>query len=322
MQGQVQPDGAQPSLYVGIDVCKAHLDVHFHPLGKAMRVMNDRTGMARLKRELAKFPVAKIVMEATGKYHRAAHRSLHAAGLSVAVVNPLRARLFAEAIGALAKTDGIDARVLALIGERLAPDAAAPPSEAMEALQEAVRARQAAMADRAALLNRRGAAVSAILRDALSRLVAAIDEVVAELDAEIARVVASDEVLARRRTILTSIPGIGQVAAIALIVDLSEMGDCSGKAASALAGLAPYACDSGGSVGQRRIRGGRSALRMVLYMSAVSAARSNADLRNFYKRLRLKGKAAKIALTAVMRKLVVLANTLIKEDRLWQPVRP
>ena len=192
----------------------------------------------------------------------------------------------------------------------------------MEALQEAVRARQAAMADRTALLNRKGAAVSSVLRDALKRMIEATDDLVAVLDKEIARIVAADDVLARRKTVLSSIPGIGPVAAVALIVDLSEMGDCSGKAASALAGLAPFACDSGGSVGRRSIRGGRSALRMVLYMSAVAAARSNADLRRFYERLRLKGKAAKVALTAVMRKLVVIANTLIKEDRLWRPIRP
>ena len=305
MQDKVQPDGAQPSTYAGIDVCKDWLDSHVHPLGKAMRVRNDQTGMAKLKREYAKHGVALVVMEATGKYHRAAHRSL-----------------CAEATGVLAKTDGIDARILALFGEKLTPSAVEPLPEAMESLQEMFRARQTTMSDRTALLNRRSEAKPTVVREALTRLIDVTDDAVAVIDAEISRIVASDAVLIQRKRILMSIPGIGPVAALAMIVDLSEVGDCTGKEASALAGLAPYAHDSGGTTGRRRIRGGRPALRSVLYMAAVAAIRSNADLKLFYARLRKIGKPAKVALTAVMRKLVVLANTLVKENRLWQPIHP
>jgi transposase len=262
-----------------------------------------------------------VVMEATGKFHRAAHRSLLEAGFKVAVVNPLRSRLFAEAIGALAKTDGLDARVLALVAERLTPDAAEPASEAMEALQETVMARQETAFDRTALLHRLGTATSLTLREALQYLVEAAESAIAEMEAEIARIVAADATLEKRMKILTSIPGIGRTVAAAMLVDLTEMGDCSGKAASALVGVAPYAADSGGSSGQRRIRGGRPALRRALYMSAVAAVRFNQTMKTFYQRLRLAGKPAKLVLTAIIRKLAVLANTLIKEDRLWQPIK-
>ena len=183
-------------------------------------------------------------MEATGKYHRMAHRMLSAAGLAVAVVNPLRARLFAEATGRLAKTD--------------------------------------------------------------------------RLDAEILRRIAGEPALARRYEVLCSIPGIGMVAAITLLVELAELGACSGKAAAMLAGLAPIACDTGQKTGQRRIRGGRAGVRRALYMAALAAARHNPQFAAVYKRLKANGKPPKVALTAVMRKLLVLANTLLTENRRWQ----
>ena len=150
MQAKALPEGAQAPIYLGIDVCKARLDAHLHPVGKKLSVPNDKAGLRKLKNELAKHGVVTIALEATGKLHRLAWRSLHESGLPVAVLNPRRARLFAEAIGALAKTDRIDARVLALAAERLTPEPAAPSSAEMEALQELVHARQAAMAERTA----------------------------------------------------------------------------------------------------------------------------------------------------------------------------
>jgi transposase len=155
-QGKSQPEvrSGQDQVYVGIDVCKDHLDVDLHPLGRRLRVANHRDGIRRLKRELANHKVALVVMEATGKYHRLAHRSLADSGLAVAVVNPLRSRLFAEAVDALAKTDRVDAKMLAILGEALAPRATLPASEALEVLQELVHAHSAATADRTALASR------------------------------------------------------------------------------------------------------------------------------------------------------------------------
>lgn len=319
MQGKVLPEPSAERVYVGIDVCKAWLDVYLHPIGQQLRVANCREGLKRLKRALAPFKVALVVLEATGKYHREAHRSLHAAGFAVAVVNPLRSRLFAEAAGQLAKTDRLDARLLALLAESLAPKAAPPPPEMLEELQELVRARAAATVDLTALTNQMGESKTTILKREIARRIRATETSIARLEAEIARRIKSDAALARRFAILCSIKGIGPVAAAALLVGLSELGVCSGKQAALLAGLAPVACDSGETHGARRIRGGRAQVRIALYMAALAAARCNPDLATFYRRLRANGKRFKVAITAVMRKLVVLANTLIREDRLWQP---
>lgn len=323
MQGKsLRERSAESGVYVGIDVCKDWLDVHVHPLGRRLRVANSRDGLKRLKRQLCGLTVELVVMEATGKYHRQAHRTLHAAGLPVAIVNPLRSRLFAEAVGALAKTDAVDARLLAILGESLAPAAQPPAPEHLEALGELLSARQAATAEASALANRLGASTTAFLKAELKRRLASLKGHIARLDAEIARRIASDAMLARRHAIVSSVPGIGPVAAATLIVALSELGMCSNKAAALLAGLAPIAADSGERTGERHIRGGRAQVRSALYMAALAASRFNPDLTAFYRRLRAAGKKPKVALTAVMRKLAVLANTLIREDRLWQPKPP
>ncbi len=323
MHGQKSPErSAQPGVYVGIDVCKDWLDVYLHPIGQAFRVSNAPEGLKTLKRRIAAIPVELIVMEATGKFHRQAHRTLHAAGLAVAVVNPLRARLFAEAIGQLAKTDRLDARVLALMAQTLEPSAIAPAPEALEALQELARARSAAKAEETALSNRRGASQTAFLKAELGRRLKVLAGHIERLDAEIERRLGADAALKRRYDILITIPGVGPVAALALVIGLPELGACSAKAAALLAGLAPLARDSGAKAGERHIWGGRAFVRTGLYFAAVAAARCNPQLRDDYKRLRDAGKKAKVAITAIMRKLVVLANVLIKEDRPWKPIQP
>ena len=315
MQGQIQPEArsAQP-VYAGIDVCKERLDVYLHPLGQQLSVANDRSGIQRLKRQIARHPVALVVIEATAKYHRLAHRSLSQSGVAVAVVNPLRSRLFAEAFGTRAKTDRVDAKMLALLGDALAPPAT-PPAPA--ALQELVHARCAATAERTALANRLAASHTAFLKAELRRRLISLERHIARLAAAIAKRIAADPVLARRRDILVSIPGIGPVVAASLLVDLAELGRLDRRAIACLAGLAPFADDSGDRTGQRHIKGGRAHPRRALYWAALSAARYNPDLAVFYKRLCNNGKKPKVALVAVMRKLVVLANTLLKEDRLW-----
>ncbi len=323
MQGKVLPErSAGEEVYVGIDVCKGWLDIHLHPIGRTLRLANSRDGIRRFPRDLSGRPVALVVMEATGKYHRMAHRMLSAAGLAVAVVNPLRARLFAEATGRLAKTDRLDAELLAVLGESLRPGATPPQSHDLETLNELVRARRAASGERTAIVNRLAATQSAFLRAELKRRLKAMETHVRRLEAEILRRIAGEPALARRYEVLCSIPGIGMVAAITLLVELAELGACSGKAAAMLAGLAPIACDTGQKTGQRRIRGGRAGVRRALYMAALAAARHNPQFAAVYKRLKANGKPPKVALTAVMRKLLVLANTLLTENRRWQPTPP
>ena len=323
MQGKNLPERSAASrAYIGLDACKAWLDIHIHPVGRTLRVANTGAGLKRLRRVVADHDVALAVIEATAKYHRLAHRTLHGWGLAVAVVNPLRPRLFAEASGTLAKTDRMDARMLAMFAQSLEPPATPPVPELVEELQELVRARQAATADATALANRRGASQVAYLKRELARRIKSVRSHIARLDAEIERRIADDPALARRYQILRSIPSIGPVAAATLAVCLVELGRLSNKAIALLVGLAPIACDSGDKTGQRHIKGGRAHLRPPAYMAALTASRINPDLAAVYRRLRDNGKVAKVALIAVMRKLVVLANALIREDRLWQPTRP
>jgi len=322
MQGKVSLNqSAAVRVYVGIDVCKERLDVYLHPLGRKLSVANSREGLVILKRELANHDVALVVIEATAKYHRLAQRMLHAAGLRVAVINPLRSRLFAEAAGQLAKTDPIDARMLAIYGQSLSPDATPPVPEILQELQEIVRARQEATADLTAFKNRRGASVGAFVKREIDRVIKGLEAHIERLEVEIARRIKADPALRQRYRILVSVPGIGPTVAAVLLIGMTELGSCSNKAAALLAGLAPIARDSGAKEGKRHIRGGRGFVRNTLYMAALAAVRCNPDLKAFFQRLCSKY-PKKYALTAVMRKLVVLANTLVKENRPWQPIRP
>lgn len=318
MQGKVHVD-AMAAVYAGIDVSKERLDVYLHPLGERLAVANDAGGWRHLQRRLASLAPALVVMEATSKYHRSVHRRLHVAAIPVAVVNPLRARLFAEACGRLGKTDAIDARMLALMAEQCLPNPTVPLGPAAEALQELVRARAAAVAEKTAIGQRRATAVTAFLRRELARALASLERHIARLEAEIDRIITADPDLARRKAVLRSIPGIGPVTAITLIAGLGELGQGSDKQVASLAGLAPHPRDSGARQGQRRTGGGRSWLRSSLYMAAVAAIRCNPDLKAFHQRLRDNGKSFKVAITAVMRKLLVLANSLIAQNRTWTP---
>ena len=323
MQGKTLPEqSVREPVYVGIDVCKDWLEVHIHPGGQSLRLANSRSGVSGLKRRLGGRGVALVVMEATAKYHRRAQRDLSEAGFAVAVVNPQRARLFAQATGVLAKTDPVDAERLAILAATLNPEARPPATEEVEALQELVRARSAAVRELTGLKNRRGSAQTRFLKAELRRQIANQERAIARFGHEIARRIAADAALTRRYQILLSIPGLGPGTAAVLLADCAELGRLSSKAAALLTGLAPIAADSGGSNKPRHIKGGRKAPRNALYMAALAAIRVNPDCKAFYQRLREAGKKPKVALTAVMRKLIVLANTLIKDDRKWAPHAP
>ena len=216
-------------------------------------------------------------------------------------------------------TDAIAARLLALYGEAIGPEATPVPAKSLAELQELVLARQAAKAGGTALKNQIAAAASPVLKRLLKARLTAQLRPIAGLEAAIEALLAREAGLKRRCELLASIKGIGPIAAVTLAVCLPELGRLGGGQIAALAGVAPMNCDSGEMRGQRRIKGGRAPVRNALYMAAVTASRCNPDLKAFYGRLRDAGKAAKPALTAVMRKLVILANSLIREDRLWTP---
>jgi transposase len=323
MQGK-DPSEPEPRTKsnAGIDVSKHWLDAHVLPSGQELRVPNTRDGIRKLKRWLCRFELAAIVVEATGKWHRPLHRSLHASGLAVAVVDPFRVRMFAKAQGILAKTDRLDAKVLAQFAAVMAPASRPPAPEQIDELAELIAARERAVIEETALKNQRAAANTAFLKRQLAQRMASLAKVITALEREILARIGADAVLARRYAILTSIPGIGFVAAATLIAGLTELGTCNAKQVSMLAGLAPIADESGQRQGVRVVWGGRPRLRRALYLAGLSAARFNADMTHFYRRLVDNGKAAKLAVIAVARKLVILANTLIAEDRSWTPIPP
>jgi transposase len=323
MQGKVLSEHSPTApVYVGIDVCKDWLDIHILPTCEARRLGNDKDGIRQLKRMLIKQPPACIVMEATGKFHRAAYRSLAADGLAVAIIDPYRARLYAGYCGYVAKTDRLDARLLALIAQSGTARPQSPPSAEIETLKELVQARSASQAELTALKNRLAAAEAAVLRAELKRLLPVLERHIGRLDEQIAALIKADADMRRKVEILTSIPGIGAITAYALVAGLSELGQCSNKQAAMLAGLAPIANDSGARNGPRSIRGGRPAPRQALYMASLSARRHNPPLTRFATALEKAGKPPKVILVAVMRKLVVLANTLITQNRPWSPNAP
>jgi transposase len=307
---------------VGIDVSKCWLDVHVLPSGESLRVANDSLGIRRLKRWLSRLEIALVVVEATGKWHRPLCRSLSASAIPVAVVDPFRVRMFARAQGILAKNDRLDARVLALFAAVMAPPIRPPAPLALEELKELTVARASAVEQQTALKNQLSAAESAFLKRQLAQRLARAAKDIAAIEHEIIKRISTDQALARRYAILMSIPSFGPTVAASLVANLAELGACTRRGVALLAGLAPIDDESGQRHGARVIWGGRASVRRILYLAAVTAARCNPDMRAFYNRRIADGKRAKVALIAVARKLAVLANTLIHDDRFWQPNAP
>jgi transposase len=250
---------------------------------------------------------------------RALEQALAEAGLPLCKVNPKQARRFAEATGKLAKTDTADALMLARLGLALQPEIRPAPSRALNELRELHVARLALVKDRTAAKNRSKTLSLALLKRQAAQRLREIERQIAAIDAEIRERLAADPNLAGRAAILASIPGLGDLSAIALLIDMPELGTLDGKQAASLAGLAPIARQSGSWTGRAFIRGGRASVRAGLYMPALVAARFNPDMKAKYDQLIAAGKPAKLAIAAIMRKLIVLANALLKAQREWAP---
>jgi len=307
---------------IGIDVSKDHLDAHALPAGTALRVPNTARGIAQLLRWIGAEPVARIVYEPTNRYHRALEARLAAAGLPLAPVNPLKARRFAQALGLQAKTDKIDARMLAEMGLRLTPGLQVPSPKNLQHLKDLVAARRALVADRVADGNRTGGHSLALLQRLARRRRAAIEADITRIEAAIAALIAADPALAEKARLLQSLPGIAALTAATLLAEAPELGQLEARQIAALAGLAPVTRESGTWRGKATIQGGRRHLRRALYMPTLTAIRRNRDLAALFTRLRTAGKPPKLALVAAMRKLLILANTLLREGREWQETRP
>lgn len=322
MQGKEASEQETPKCTAGIDVSKNWLDVYVSPAAESLRVPNTTEGIRQLKRWLMRHKIQLVAIEPTGKWHREICRSLRASLIAVAVVNPYRVRNFAKAQGILAKTDRLDAKVLAMFVVMMAPVCRAPTPQALEAMQELLTARASAVEEQTALKNQRAAAAGVFLTRQLTRRIAQVRTHIKALETECLKQIKADDGLARRFAILTSIPSFGTVVAMTLIACLSELGSLNSKEVGALAGLAPVPDDSGERQGVRVIWGGRAAVRRILYLAALTAQARNNDMQTVYRRLIANGKPPKKALIAVARKLVVLANTLITQDRLWSPQAP
>lgn len=310
-----------PDPTVGVDISKTYLDAHRVPDGTAARFTNDDAGFKALIAWI-KRPVRAVTYEPTGHWHRAFEEALLTAGLPLARVNPLQARRFAQAIGQRAKTDVVDARVLAQMGAALELRPTEMSSPAHRALEELQVARDALIRDRTAALNRQKQIRHRLLKRQNKTQVAQLDRHLAAIDVEIGKRIAEDAALARRAEILTSIPGVSRITATGLLIQMPELGRLDAKAAASLAGLAPVTRQSGTWQGRSFIQAGRAQVRRILYMPAVTAMRCNPDLRAKYRQLVAQGKPSKVALVAVMRKLLVLANALLEQDRTWVPERP
>lgn len=306
-----------PTTTAGIDVAKDHLDVATYPAGPSLRVPNTPDGFATLIARLGS--VRLVVLEATGGYEAPAVAALQVAGVPVAVVNPRQARDFARVIGRHAKTDRVDAAVLAEFAARIDPTHAAAPDPDRDELAAVLTRRRQLLEMRVMESNRLRPGLPSRVRTGIEAHLAWLDEQIAGANRELAAAIRRTPAWRADDDLLQSIPGIGPVASRTLVADLPELGRCPPDQLAALVGLAPFASDSGTRVGGRHIRGGRGTVRRALFLAALTAARVAGPLKDFADRLKARGKAAKVVLIAVARRLLGIANAVIRDRRPWQP---
>jgi transposase len=302
--------------WLGIDVAKAWLDVASSSEERVWRVSNDHAGITTLVADLVARAPQLVVLEATGGQETAVTAALVTAGVTVAVVNPRQVRDFARATGQLAKSDALDARVLALFAARVQPPPRPLPDVVAQELAALLARRRQLVEMRTAEQHRRPT-LAARLRPALDAHVVWLSQQIAELDQELDRTLRASPVWREKEGLLRTIPGIGPVVARTLLGELPDLGALNRWEVAALAGVAPLNQDSGRHQGKRRTWGGRAPVRAALYMAAVTATRCNPTIRALYTRLRVAGKPAKVALVACMRKLLTIANAILRDATPW-----
>lgn len=306
----------QDGVFVGIDVSKAQLDVCIWPEGGVRTFANDAAGCAALRRWLAKLEPQAVGLEASGGYERAALYGLREAGLPVRRLNALRVRRFAQSCGIMAKNDAIDALVIARF-LAVMPQRAEHHDPAAIALAELVTARRQLCEDLTRCTNQAEHAGQAVLKRLAARRITRLKLEIALLDKTIAAKVAADPAMTRKNTLLRSVPGVGPVLAHTLLALMPELGSLTRHQAGALMGVAPFDCDSGTYKGQRRIVGGRKPLRDTAYMAALVAGQHNPVMAAFKQRLAAAGKKPKVIIVAIMRKLIVTLNAMIRDNQPW-----
>ena len=303
---------------VGIDVSKAVLDVAVLPSGEVLQFANDASGIEQLGTKLQALAADLVVMEATGGYETAVATALVASGLRVAVVNPRQIRDFARAAGRLAKTDRIDAHVIAAFGQAIEPEIVRLPDEDARALEALLVRRRQLVAMRVQEANRLSL-VQGVMRKSIKAHIEWLEKEIHKLDVDLTAGLRKSPAWRAKDELLRSFKGVGPVTSGTLLVALPELGQLDRRAIAALVGLAPFNCDSGIMRGRRSIYGGRSHVRTLLYMAATTAIRRNPVIRAFYERLKSRGKPHKLAMVACMRKMLTILNAMVRQSTPWTP---
>jgi transposase len=304
--------------FVGVDIAKERLDVHLLPEGETLVVGRDHAGLERLIAWLGGRHVKLVVMEATGGFEVTVASALAVARLPLAVVNPRQIRDFARATGKLAKTDALDAASIAHFAAAIRPEPRPLPEAAAVRLGELVARRRQVVEMMTMERNRKGAMREPRLLKQIDRHLAFLQKELSDIETNLDATIRLSPVWRDKENLLTSVPGVGKVLARTLLADLPELGNLGRRAIAALVGVAPVNRDSGSFRGRRMIAGGRAGIRTTLYMAALVASRCNPPLKSFYQRLLAAGKAKKLALVAVMRKLLTILNAILRDEQPWQ----
>lgn len=302
---------------VGIDVGKAHLDVCIYELDRYWQVENNREGIKALLATLNRYKLTRVLAEATGGYERQLVESCAAKGMPVVIVQPMQVRQFAKAQGILAKTDKIDAQLIAQFGVVLQPEIRPIAGKNIRCVRDLLARKRQLNETRTQELNRQHKSLK-VLEASHSRLLKVLDKEIAWINAKLETEVSHIAEWKRTYEIISSAPGIGDGVAYTLLGELPELGQLTNRQIAALCGLAPFNKDSGKMRGKRRIRGGRAPIRTVLFMAMLSAIQHNPVMRDFYQRLVARGKNKKVAITACMRKMVTILNTMVRNDQEWK----
>ena len=309
-----------PQIFVGIDIAKDFLDIHLHPLNKAFRIANDKKGISKLLKTLSKYQVQQIVFESSGGYEYLLFKELQANGYKDKTwqVDPKRIKAFIVSEGVHAKTDKIDAKMIALFAEqKKLKYEKVVLSDNEEHLRALVKRRRDLVQVVIKENNRAKHPAQIFCKDRIKKHIIFIKDDIKCIDEEIEQLINDDKEFKKKAAIILSFPGLGKISAAALIAMLPELGKLDNKQISALVGVAPFTQQSGASKGTARIKGGRQSLRNILYMATITAMRYNPVIKAFYERLRKNCKNFKVAITAAMHKLIIILNTMMKKEEVW-----
>ncbi len=306
-------------IYVGIDIAKDFLDVYIHPIGKSQRIDNNEQGMLKLIKLFSSYQVGQIVYEATGGYEYLVHNALRKQGYNAWRVNPRRLRAFIVSERIKAKTDKIDARMIALFASQKTPNYQTIEASSEENQLLALAQHRTCLLRMAVEEENRSKHPQQIhCKDMMKSHVDFLRKQIQEIEEKVSLILRGNDELKRRADIIESVPGLGKITALSLITEVPELGRISDKQIASLLGVAPFIQQSGASKGRAHTSGGRIAVRSIIYMATLAATRFNPVIKEFYDRLRAAGKKPKVAIVAAMRKIITILNTMLNRDETWQ----